>query len=155
MHDCCFLSKPWVNMYHFIFTRYTSPNDGGNDIIDDPKPGVQQAIEKLQEVVVQLNAAIKGDEIINFVSGDEESGSGSGSGSGGESGDGNEIPENTDKPMTDSENEIDEEDENENAFAGGVNKPSAGSNHSSASRQRVGVWLLISAIGVFLATLIA
>ena len=141
-----------------IFISYTSPNDGGNDIEDDHKPMVQRAIDKLKEVVVQLKTAIDGDEVIdnNFGSGDSEGSSGSGSGSGDEESSGeNTIPDNVDKPTTDSENEIDENDDNENAFAGGVAKPSPGSRGNSSSRHHVGVWLFVSTLWVLLATLAA
>lgn len=115
---------------------------------DDPSPTVTRAIDKLREIVEQLDAAMNGDEITNFVSGDDESGSASGSGSG-ESGGGNEIPdEYTEKPNT-SDNGIGEDDENDNTVGGGVNEqPNAGLKKNSASRHVTGAWLLCSTMWV-------
>ena len=103
-----------------------------------------------------MNAALNGEEIINFVSGDGEdySGSGSGSGSGGESGV-NEITEEPDVPTTEPDNTVDEDNGDGDVFAGGVKKSDPGSKGNSASRHNVGMWLLISTLWVFLAALIA
>lgn len=135
-----------------IFTSYTSPDDGGNDVEDDPTPTSTRAIEKLKDIVDQLEAAINGDEIINVISGD---GSASGESGSGESGDGgNVIPEITDEPPT-SENDIDENEDDENVQGGGVGQPKAGLKKNSASRHVMGAWLLCSAIWVLRFALIA
>lgn len=103
-----------------------------------------------------MNAALNGEEIINFVSGDgeDDSGSGSGSGSSGDSGE-NEITEGTDPPPTEPDNTIDDGNGDGNVFAGGVKNSDPGSKGNSASRHHVGMWLLISTLWVFLAALIA
>lgn len=129
-----------------IFTSYTSPDDGGNNVEDDPTLIVTKAIAKLKEIEDQLVAAKDGD-VINVIDNDddddEEGSSGSGSGSGsGESGD-NMIPENTEKPRT-SENDVDDKKEDDNTLGGGVpGQPNAGLKNS-ASRHVTGAWLLCS-----------
>ena len=130
-----------------IFTSYTSPDDGGNNIEGNPTAIVTKAIAKLKELEEQLGAAKEGD-VVNVIDNDddddEEGSSGSGSGSG-ESGV-NEIPENTEKPSP-SENDIDDKKEDENTLGGGVGrKPNAGSQGNSASRYAMGEWLLCSLI---------
>ncbi|WP_459806119.1 hypothetical protein, partial [Herbidospora sp. RD11066] len=88
------------------------------------KPAVQQAIDRLKEVVFQLNAALNGDEIITAGSGDDDeddSGSGSGSGSG-VSGD-NEITEDPEETTTGPNNEIDDMSETDDVMSGGINRP--------------------------------
>lgn len=132
-----------------IFTSYTSPDDGGNNIEGDPTTIVTKAIAKLKELEDQLVAAKDGD-VVNVIDNDddddEEGSSGSGSGSG-ESGE-NVIPENTEKPST-SENDIDDKKENENTLGGGVGgQPNAGSQENSASQHAMGEWLLCSLIWV-------
>ena len=105
-----------------------------------------RAIDKLREIVEQLDAAINGDEINVIVSGDGSGSSGSGSGSG-ESGD-NEIPDITDKPVT-SDNDIDDDNENDNTMGGGVKEqPNSGLKKNSASRHVTGAWLLCSTMWV-------
>lgn len=106
-------------------------------------------MEKLKEIVEQLDAAINGDEINVIVTDDDdddEGSSGSGSGSG-ESGDGNEIPENTEKPFT-SDNGIDDFEEDDNTLGGGVNEQPNVGLKNSATRHVTGAWLLCSILWV-------
>ena len=51
--------------------RYTSPDGGGGDVYDVSNPTIQQANRKLEGLVVQLNAAINGNEV-NPLSGVDE-----------------------------------------------------------------------------------
>lgn len=103
-----------------------------------------------------MNAALNGEEIINFVSGDGEDDSGSGSGSGSSGGSGeNEITEGPDTPTTGPENTIDNGNDGGDVMAGGVKNSDPGSKGNSASRHHLGMWLLISTLWVFLAVLIA
>lgn len=136
-------------------TSYTSPNDGGNNIEDSLKPAVQQAIDRLKEVVFQLNAALNGDEIITASSGDDEDDSGSGSGSGsGVSGD-NEITEDPEETTTGPNNEIDDMSETDDVMSGGINRPNQRARGNSASCNHLEVLLIISSLFAFLTTLIA
>ena len=134
---------------------YTSPGDGGNDITEDIKQEVRQAIVKLKEITDQLNAAINGEEIIdNDVSG---SGSGSGSASGDEGSGINEITEMPENSVTDNPgaNLVDDEEASDNVFGGGVGKPSPGKRRNIASQHHAEVWLLVSLLWAFLGILIA
>lgn len=133
---------------------YTSPEDGGNDITEDIKREVRQAIVKLKDITDQLNAAINGEEIIdNDVSG---SGSGSASGSGGSGV--NEITEMTENPVTDNPDTnviVADDPESDNGLGGGVGKPSPGKRRNIASQHHAEVWLLVSLLWTFLGILIA
>lgn len=135
---------------------YTSPEDGGNDITEDIKREVRQAIVKLKDITDQLNAAINGEEIIdNDVSG---SASGSGSGSGDEGSGVNEITEMTENSVTDNPDTnviVDDEEVSDNVFGGGVGKPSPGKRRNIASHHHAEVWLLVSLLWTFLGILIA
>ena len=138
---------------HFfpIYTSYTSPDDGGNNVEGDPTAIVTKAIAKLKELEDQLIAAKDGDDVVNVIDNDddddEEGSSGSGSGSGsGESGE-NVIPDYTEKPIT-SENDVDDKKEDENVMGGGLGQPNAGAKENSASQHAMGEWLLCSLICV-------
>ena len=116
---------------------------------DHLTPTVTRAIDRLKEIVGQLDSAINGDEINVIVTDDEddeEGSSGSGSGSG-ESGDENEITENTEKPFT-SDNGIDDFEEDDNTLGGGVNEQPKAELKNSASRHVTGAWLLCSTMWV-------
>ena len=133
-----------------IFTSYTSPDDGGNNVEGDPTAIVTKAIAKLKELEDQLVAAKDGD-VVNIIDNDdddddEEGSSGSGSGSG-DSGD-NAIPENKEEPST-SENDIEDKEEDENTLGGGVGgQPNAELKKNSASQHAMREWLLCSLIWV-------
>ena len=117
----------------------------------DPTAIVTKAIVRLKELEDQLIAAKDGDDVVNVIDNDddddEEGSSGSGSGSGsGESGE-NEIPDNTERPIT-SENDVDDKKEDENVVGGGLGQPSAGAKVNSASRHAMGEWLFYSLLCV-------
>lgn len=122
---------------------YTSPDDGG-DVDNFPSLTIQQANRKLERLVVQLNAAINGNDV-NLGSGDDEDEDGSSSGSGmsgsGESGE--EETESEGPTTPEIVNEIvDEPNDEEGVMAGGVVKKVEHTVPSSAQRQLLELWSL-------------
>lgn len=137
--------------------NYTSPDSEGNDIEDVSKPTIQQAIERLKEIVYQLNAAIDGDELIP--SGDSGDGSGSASGSAsGDSGSGsNEIADVTRISPTESKSGIilDNSSDEGIVMAGGTGNKNPRSKGNLASQHHFGLWLLSLTLWVLVVSQVA